>query len=358
MMAPAWSRGLAARIAVGVIALTSLAISLIAAGVLAIGRTTFAGLMADHGVDAPTAHAMFDESVTAVTGLTAVGAIVVSVLLGIWIARRLAQPLRDLGLAARRIAEGDYAARVPIRGPAEVASLAESFNWMALAIEEQERLRREFIANAAHELRTPLTNLTGYLEALRDGIVAADPATFDSLLEEAERLVRLSRSLDVLAAGDAAVAPPQMISLDLAAAVRGALELALPTFERAGIVVETEIPEDLRAHGDPDGLAQILGNLLANAARYAPRGGRVKVRAERRTADALITISNTGEGIPAADLPHVFERFYRVDKSRDRDHGGSGIGLAIVDQLVRAAGGKVGVESIPGHTRFWFSLPA
>ncbi|HEV2005288.1 MAG TPA: ATP-binding protein [Candidatus Limnocylindrales bacterium] len=357
-MAPGWRHSLAAQIALGVIALTSLAIGLIATGVLAIGRATFARLMADHGVDAPTAHAMFDESVTAVTGLTAAGAIVVSVLLGISAASRLAQPLQALSLAARRIAAGDYAARVPRRGPVEVASLADSFNQMAAAIEEQERLRREFIANAAHELRTPLTNLTGYLEALRDGIAPADPATFDSLLEEAERLVRLSRSLDVLAEGDAAANAPPMVELDLAAAIHGALELAGPAFERARISVEADVPDGLGARGDPDRLAQVLGNLLANAARYAPAGGRVTVRAEPRPGEVLVAIANTGDAIPATDLPHLFERFYRVDKSRDRHRGGSGIGLAIVEQLVAAAGGRVGVESVPGLTRFWFTLPA
>jgi two-component system sensor histidine kinase BaeS len=171
-------------------------------------------------------------------------------------------------------------------------------------------------------------------------------------------LVRLSRSLDVLAEGDAATNAPPTVELDLAAAIHGAIELAGPTFERARISVDADVPDGLEARGDPDRLAQVLGNLLANAARYAPAGGRVTVRAERRPGEVLVAIANTGDAIPASDLPHLFERFYRVDKSRDRDHGGSGIGLAIVEQLVAAGGGRVGAESVPGLTRFWFTLPA
>jgi signal transduction histidine kinase len=239
-----------------------------------------------------------------------------------------------------------------------VASLADSFNQMASSLEEQERLRRDFIANAAHELRTPLTNLKGYLEAMRDGVLPGDRQAFESLLEEADRLVRLSRSLDTLAEGDARAAPLRSVEIDLAAAIRTAVELARPGFEMARIHVATEVPDVLLARADPDGLAQVLGNLLQNAIRYTPSGGRVAIRAERRAADLLVSISNTGDGIPAADLPHVFERFYRVDKSRGHARGGAGIGLAIVQQVVEACGGRVGVESDQGSTRFWFSLPA
>jgi len=269
----------------------------------------------------------------------------------------LARPLREVGAAARRIADGDYAARVPREGPEEIASLADSFNQMAASLEEQERMRRDFIANAAHELRTPLTNLQGYLEALRDGVIVADQATYESLHEEADRLVRLSRSLDALAEGDAAGSPPELVAIDLAAAVRSAVDLAQPALERAGLRVMVETPPTLPARANPDHLAQVLANLLSNAARYTPRGGLVTVRAERRPDDLLVSIANTSEPIPPEDLDRVFERFYRVEKSRDRARGGAGIGLAIVKQLVEAGGGRVGAESAGGQTRIWFSLP-
>ena len=269
----------------------------------------------------------------------------------------MGRPLREIGSGARRIARGEYSARIPRTGPEEIVSLANSFNQMAAALEEQERVRREFIANAAHELRTPLTNLKGYLEALRDGVTPPDRATFESLLDEAERLVRLSRSLDTLAEGDSG-APPALVELDLVRAIRAAVELAGPTLRGAGLELVLELPTRLPARGDPDGLAQVLANLLQNAGRYTPAGGRVTVRAEARPGDALVSVLNTGPGIPAADLPHVFERFYRVEKSRDAARGGAGIGLAIVRQLVEAAGGRVGAESEGGQTRIWFSLPA
>jgi signal transduction histidine kinase len=271
----------------------------------------------------------------------------------------LTRPLREIGSAARRIADGDYAARVPRDGPEELASLADSFNQMAASLERQEQMRRDFIANAAHELRTPLTNIQGYLEALRDGVITADRSTYESLHEEAERLVRLSRDLDALADGDAGTTPPRLVDLDLAMALRSALDLVMPSIERAGLRLEAGgVPQALPARADPDRLAQVLANLLSNAVRYTPSGGAITVGAERRPDDILVSIANTGEPIPADDLDHVFERFYRVEKSRDRALGGAGIGLAIVKQLVESTGGRVGAESRDGQTRFWFSVPA
>jgi two-component system sensor histidine kinase BaeS len=349
--------GIALRIALAAIASVAVGVAIVAFGVTVMGADAFAELMALHGSSVASARRMFDDSVTRVV-IVAVGVgVMAAALLAILFARRIARPLGDISRAARRVAEGDYRARVPREGPEEVASLADSFNQMAASLEEQQRVRRDFIANAAHELRTPLTNLKGYLEALRDGVAPAEPATFESLLEEADRLVRLSRSLDTLAVGDAATAPPWLVDLDVATAIRSAAELARPTFARAGLTLEVEIPAALPAHANADHLAQVLANLLQNAVRYTPSGGRVAVRAEQRPADVLISISNTGDGIPPADLPRVFERFYRVDKSRDQASGGAGIGLAIVQQLVEAGGGHVGADSGDGMTRFWFSLP-
>ena len=358
MRRPGWTRGVGFRIAAAAIGTTAVGVGIVALGVLLVGADTFAQLMAEHGSSTATAHAMFDESVSVVLAIAVIAAAGAAAVVASVLGSRLARPLGEMGRAARQVAAGDYRARVPRQGPDEVASLADSFNQMALSLEEGERGRREFIANAAHELRTPLTNLKGYLEGLRDGAIPADEATFMSLSEEVERLVRLAASLDTLAAGDAAVAPAHLVELDLSVAVRIAVDLAGPGFERAGISLDLELPGRLPVRADSDGLAQVLGNLLQNASRYTPPGGRVTVRAERRPGDVLVSVLNSGSGIPPSDLPHVFERFYRVDKSRDRSHGGAGIGLAIVKQLVEAAGGSVGAESAGGLTRFWFSLPA
>jgi signal transduction histidine kinase len=255
------------------------------------------------------------------------------------------------------VAGGDLAARVPRAAPDELASLADSFNQMAAELEESERQRRDIIANTAHELRTPLTNLEGYLEAIRDGVIQPDRQTYESLLEETERLVRLAHSLDDLATGDRAGRPAHPVEIDLAALLGAAVELARPVFDARRLTLERRWREPLPARADPDQFAQVLANLLQNAARYAPRGGSVTLAAEQRDDTVLVSLANSGEGIPAADLPHLFERFYRVEKSRDRALGGAGIGLAIVKQLVEGWGGRVGADSVPGQTRFWFSLP-
>lgn len=351
-------RGIAARIALAAIASAAVGLVILAIGVAVVGGGVFTELMMKAGDSAEHARRMYDDSVVTVVVAASALAVLASIGLAVALARMLARPLDEISGAARRIADGDYAARVPREGPEELASLADSFNQMAASLERQEQMRRDFIANAAHELRTPLTNLQGYLEALRDGVIVADAATYESLHEEADRLVRLSRSLDALAEGDADTSPATRIELDLAAAIRSAIDLAAPAIERAGLRLETGLPPSLPARADPDRVAQVLANLLSNAIRYTARGGLVTVRAERRPADVLVSVTNTGDSIPADDLDRVFERFYRVEKSRDRARGGAGIGLAIVKQLVESGGGRVGAESAEGQTRFWFSIPA
>jgi two-component system sensor histidine kinase BaeS len=351
-------RGIAARIAAAAVAVAALAVAIVALGTLVLGADTFVHLMTADGHPADTARAMFDQSVGQVVLVGLAIAIFAGVALAALLGNRIARPIRDVAQAARRIARGDYAARVPREGPEELTSLADSFNQMAESLEEQERLRREFIANAAHELRTPLTNLQGYLEALRDEVIPADRAAFESLWEESERLVRLSRSLDVLAEGDARLEARTLVPVDVVAAIRSAAELHAPAMALSGLTLDLELPVSLMARADPDGLAQVLGNLLQNAIRYTPRGGAVRISAEPRPGEVLVTVSNTGPGIPPQDLPHVFERFYRVEKSRTVARGGAGIGLAIVRQLVDAFGGRVGVESREGRTLFWIALAA
>ena len=333
-----------------------LAVAVIAIGVLVVAQSTFSHLMVQAGESADAARTMFDHSVVAVFGVTALIAAIVGALLAALLAWRLARPLQEIAAAARRLARGEYGARVRRSGPEEMASLADSFNQMAEALQEEERMRREFIINAAHELSTPLTNLQGYLEALRDGVIAPSAEQFRSLQEEVERLVRLSRSLQTLA-DETEPQPSAFATIDLAPAVRSAVELARPSLDSKKIQVELHLPDRLPVRAQPDQLAQVLANLLQNATRYTPEQGKVSITAEARPNDALVSISNTGDGIPPRDLGHVFERFYRVEKSRDRARGGAGIGLAIVKQLIESSGGHVGAESKAGLTSFWFSLP-
>lgn len=350
--------GIAARVALGALAVAACAIAVVAVGVRVAGGTAFERLMVEHGTTVVTARAMFEETVGAALTAAVLGAGVASLALAAILARWLAAPLLRMRAAARRVAEGDLAVRVPAEGPDEMASLAMSFNQMAERLEELGREREDFIANAAHELRTPLTNLQGYLEGLRDGVIEPSRESFASLHEEVDRLVRLARSLDDLAQGNLGRSAPRLQTLDVYGAVAASVDLASPAFQRRRISLEIRVPARLRARADPDHVAQVLANLLQNAVRYTPEGGRVSVTADRRDGEVLVAVTNTGDGIPATELNRVFERFYRVEKSRERSRGGAGIGLAIVKQLVELGGGRVGAECTAGITRIWFSLPA
>ena len=295
------------------------------------------------GDSAEHARAMFDSSVTVVFGVALAIAALVALVLAAALARMVARPIQDIAGAAERIAAGDLTTRVPEEGPAEVRALAAAYNAMADRLEEQELMRREFVVNASHELRTPLTNLQGYLEALRDGVLPPDPATFDSLREEVDRLGRLAASLDVLAGAEGERPRPEPV--DVGALVRGAADLAAPALARRSVALAVDAPDGLVVDARGDELAQVMANLLQNAVRYTPAGGSVRVEAMRTSDGIVVRVANSGLPIPADDLPRVWERFYRVEKSRDRARGGAGIGLAIVKRLVEDAGGLVGVAS-------------
>ena len=350
------SAGIGARIALAMLALAAVVLLIIGVGVLRIGADTFAGLMVAAGDTAAHAHAMFDESVSVVLAAAALVAFVTAIALAAVFARRLARPIEQLAGAANRVAAGDLGTRVPEAGPPELRSLAAAYNTMADRLAEQEAVRREFVVNASHELRTPLTNLQGYLEALRDGVLPPGPGLFDSLREEVDRIGRLAASLDVLAGAEGD--RPAPMPLDLEAALRGSLELTLPAFARRAIAVETVLPKGLIVRARPDDVAQVMANLLQNAVRYSPEGGAVRLVAEQTPDGTRVSLANSGPPIPELDLARVWDRFYRVEKSRDRARGGAGVGLAIVKRLVEDAGGRVGATSDAAWTTFWFWLPA
>lgn len=350
-------RSVAARMALATMLVSVLAVATVALGVIVIGSAYFDLLMTQAGESVDMARQMFNESVRVVVIVASAVAIGGSILLAVVFARVVERPLNELARAAREVAAGSYEHRVHRPGAPELASVADSFNQMAEGLGDQERQRRELILNFAHELRTPLTNLHGYLEGLKDGVVAPGPAVFASLQDEVARLHRLSRSLDDLAAaGFRAPAEPERI--ELAPTVQALLELGRSRFAQRRITARSEVRPGLWVRTDPDALAQVLGNLIQNAARYTETGGRVWVRAQAEAGSVLVTVANTGPGIPAEDLPHVFERFHRVEKSRSAARGGAGIGLAIVKQLVEGRGGEVGAESAAGVTHVWFRLPA
>jgi signal transduction histidine kinase len=349
------------RIALAALLVAAVTLAIVAIGVVRVGGDAIAALMVAAGDSADHARDMFNRSVAVVVLVAAIVGVVAGLALAAVLAGRIARPIERLAATAERTAAGDLRTRVPEEGPAEVRALAGAYNMLVDRLAEQDEIRREFVVNASHELRTPLTNLQGYLEALRDGVLPPEPATFDSLREEVDRLTRLAASLDLLAGADAP--PPQAVALDLAAAVRSAVDLATPGFARRSIDVRTDLADDVVVMTRADELAQVLANLLQNAIRYTPPDGSVAVEVGldgRRDAggnQAVVRITNSGPGIPAADLHRVWERFYRVEKSRSREAGGAGVGLAIVKRLVESAGGSVGASSEPDRTTFWFSLP-
>lgn len=347
---------LGTRFALACLAGAVLALLVVGIGVSWVGFTTFEHLMLAHGASDAETKSMFQESVSRVLITASAVALVASVLIALVLGRIVNRPIAAVAAAARRIGEGAYGARVPRPSTPELSSLADSFNQMSASLRDQERMRQDLITNFAHELRTPLTNLQGYLQAMREGVMEPSTEIFTSLEEEVSRLHRLSRSLDVLAAG-AAGHEQAVAEIDLVPIIEAAHQLCRPAFEAAGVRVSLGLPRHLGATANPDHLAQVVLNLLQNAARYTPRGGAVEIRAERGADTVLVSVTNSGH-IPEADLPHLFERFYRVEKSRDAARGGAGIGLAIVRQLVESAGGRVGVESVGACTRFWFQLPA
>lgn len=347
---------IATRIVIALVLVAAFALGIVSVGVLGVSKDSFAHLMLAQGESQEAARATFDRSVTRVFLIAAGAALLVSAGLAALLARLITQPLKAVEVASRLLAAGDRSIRVPTRGTEELVSVAASFNQMAESLEAAELLRRQLIVDFAHELRTPLTNLSGYLEAIRDGVMEPSPEMLNSLREEVDRLTRLSSSLDVLV--DGAGDHRGVVDLNIAGAVHYAVELLGPAFRQRRITVSREVPGEVHATANPDHLAQILHNLLSNAWRYTPEGGDVTISAAPSAEGVLVAVANSGETIPPRELAQLWERFYRRDPSRSREAGGAGIGLSIVKQLVEAGGGTVGAESAGGRTRFWFMLPA
>lgn len=292
--------------------------------------------------------------------VAALAAVVTAVVASLFTARRISHPVRHMLEATRRISSGSYGERVPTGENDELGALSESLNAMALALEETEQHRREFIADVSHELRTPLSTLQGYMEGLMDGVVAPSEETWTLLYAEAERMRRLVDDLQQLSSAEAGQLTLLPERISAAEVLDTATESMLPLFTEKGVELEKAVAEDLpQITADRDRAVQVLTNLLNNALRYTPTGGRVTVEVESRSGEVLFHVRDTGTGISAEHLPHVFERFYRVEKSRSREGGGSGVGLAISRALVEAMGGRIWVESAgPGKgATFGFTLP-
>jgi signal transduction histidine kinase len=275
-------------------------------------------------------------------------------LLTSWVLR----PLLQITAITKKVADGNYSERVNAVSRYEGGQLADAFNHMADNLEKVERLRKNMVADISHELRTPLTNLRGYLEGLSDAVIPPTPDTFRMLEQEVLRLVNLVEDLQQLAKADAAEAFLDLRKLSLHDLLSQIMTLYRPNFQDKEIDVLWQLDQGSdTVTADRDKLLQAIRNLADNAWKYTPRRGSVTV-STRRTSDGITTIfTNSGAIIAPDDVQHLFERFFRGDRSRSRDAGGAGIGLAIVKELIEAHGGTVGAESDAAGTRVWFTLP-
>jgi len=279
-------------------------------------------------------------------------AALVAIGLGLLLARQISSPVRALTSAARGVASGDLDQRVVVHSRDELGELAEAFNAMAEAVGRQETLRRRMAADIAHELRTPLAVIQANLEAILDGIRPLSTDVVADVHQETKLLARLVADLSDLSLAEAGQLPLQKRQTDLAALARSTGARFASRAGERGVQLAVEATKGLpNVDVDPDRIAQVLGNLLENALRHTPRGGAVELRLGpgERTDTLQVVVRDTGSGILAEHLPNVFEHFYRADRARSRATGGSGIGLAVVKQLVEAHGGQVWVESPPGQ---------
>lgn len=275
------------------------------------------------------------------------------------LSRRMSSPIGALAATARRLGRGDLSQRVQLRDRGEVRELAQAFNSMAVDLERLEQLRRNLVADVAHELRTPLSNIQGYVEAIRDGVMKPDGATLDSLNEEAALLSRLVDELQELSLAEAGELKLVYQEEDVTELIRRAAVSWQPQVVAKGMSLSVDLPDKLPSVNiDWQRINQVLHNLLENAVAHTGKGGIITVAAAERGDWVEISVSDTGEGIPAQDLPNIFERFYRVDRSRARATGGSGLGLTIAKRLVEAHGGKIEAQSKLGRgSRFSFTIP-
>jgi two-component system sensor histidine kinase BaeS len=296
------------------------------------------------------------DSLVLAGGAALATAVVASVL----VSRGIASPIYRLAMASRRLAAGHYGERVAVDGTTEVRQLAASFNAMAMAVEDAERRRQELIGDVAHEMRTPIATLEGYLEGLLDDVIEPSDRVWAKLHAEAGRLRRLIEDLQELSRAEAHQLSVACRPVSPSAIVKGAVERLEDDVTARGLALHVDVPSMLpMVQADPDRAIQVLTNLLTNALRYTPPPGVIKVTAALRDGLVRFEVADTGVGIAPEHLGRIFERFYRVDKSRSRTLGGAGVGLTIAQALVEEMGGQLRATS-PGSdcgSTFTFDLP-
>jgi histidine kinase len=293
--------------------------------------------------------------------VAAFAALLVALILSLFLSSGIVKPVHELSLAAQHLADGHYDERVVARGRDELSRLANHFNHMAQKLDQVESMRRRLIGDVSHELRTPLAAIQGSMEGLIDGLLPATSETYQQIHAEAQRLNRLVDDLQELSRVDAHAYQLNLQPIELVSIIRTVIERLQSQAASRGIALSSHIVGSLpQVRGDEDRLVQVLSNLVSNGIQYTSAGGAVTVSASTSNGEVWISVRDTGIGLAPEHLPHIFDRFYRVDQSRSRREGvGSGVGLTIARALMEAHGGRIWVES-DGEGRgstFTFSLP-
>ena len=308
----------------------------------------------------------YQAAVSDAVTLAAAAALAAAIIASLFISRQVVGPVRKMMVISQRVAEGEYQERLAISGNVQTGQLNEldqlalSFNQMAGRLERTETMRRQLIGDVSHELRTPLAAIKGYMEGLMDGVLSPTPETYQQVYAEADRLQRLVNDLQELSRVEGGALDLHLDPLPIDGLVASVAAHLGRQFEEKGIRLETALAPGLPpVMADRDRILQVLTNLVGNALQYTLPGGAVTVQAAREKNEVVVTVKDTGIGIAASQLPHIFDRLYRADKSRARASGGSGIGLTIAQALVKAHHGRIWAESSgegKGST-FHFSLP-
>jgi signal transduction histidine kinase len=280
----------------------------------------------------------------------AIGALILSLLLGILLSRALTRPIRELTTATQAVAEGDLGRTVLVRSKDELGQLATAFNRMSAELARAQDLRRQMTADIAHELRTPLSVILGHVDALAEGVLPANAETFDVIRDETSQLGRLVEDLRTLSRADAGELTLNLQTIQPQTLLERAIAAQRPFAVEKQIELKLDAdPDKPQVTADAERMAQVLGNLLSNALRYTPEGGMITFFTAAVEDGVEMRVTDSGPGIEPEELPHVFNRFYRGDKSRQRETGGSGLGLAIAKSIVELHGGRIWAESEPGQ---------
>jgi signal transduction histidine kinase len=317
----------------------------------------FMDLMTRYAISPTEIHAMFLSSIHHYLIWASLVALVVAAVLSFLLTRRVLRPLSQMSRITEKIATGDFSSRVDVTTIDEVGDLGKAFNRMADSLARVEQLRKNMVADVAHELRTPLTNLCGYLEALNDQVLPPSPETLRMLQQESLHLARLVENLQQLARADAAEVVLHRSRVLPAEEMEGMLQLYSQKFREKNIRAQTDFSSAGPLLTDRDKLLQALRNLFENCWQYTPENGWVTLTLSDCPQGVRFSFANSGPGVSADDLPFIFERFFRTDRSRSRQAGGFGIGLSITKQLVEAQGGQVGAASNAEATSVWIILP-